>query len=233
VAGAIAWLDQAANRRLVPVVRRLTRTVCYAEGWKGADGHRHDAALSIISHLSSRRWSEIPRCRAGETSAQRKGRRSTGPPARRAAAAIFAIQNAQTATLYVVVVKPDDPRDFAICAFSGGPVHCFAYGAELGVRKSSCLCVQTAAVFSAVGYLRMSCYLPSCRSGHLRWVPAYNNASSSLKRRSAALNAQNFAGSDLATRLISRYTFTDLRGADPSQKWRSTSGMLLNHRRRG
>jgi N-methylhydantoinase A len=71
-----------------------------------------------------------------------------------AAAAVFEIQNAQTADLVrtVVVGAGHDPRDFVMYAFGGaGPVHCAAYGADLGVKEVLVPLGQTAAVFSAYG----------------------------------------------------------------------------------
>jgi len=70
------------------------------------------------------------------------------------AAAIYAIQNAQTADLVrkVVVNSGYDPRDFAVYSFGGaGPVHCASYSADLGVSEVVVPLGSTAAVFSAYG----------------------------------------------------------------------------------
>jgi len=71
-----------------------------------------------------------------------------------AAAAVYAIQNAQTADLVrkVVVDSGQDPRDFVVYAYGGaGPMHCASYSAELGVREVVVPLGSTAAVFSAYG----------------------------------------------------------------------------------
>jgi N-methylhydantoinase A len=71
-----------------------------------------------------------------------------------AAAAIFAVQNAQTADLVrkVVVESGRDPSEFVMYAFGGaGPVHCFAYGADLGVQATVVPLGSSAAAFSAYG----------------------------------------------------------------------------------
>ena len=69
-----------------------------------------------------------------------------------AAAAIYAIQNAQTADLVrkVVVNSGRDPRDFVVYSFGGaGPVHCANYAADLGVSEVIVPLGAVAAVFSA------------------------------------------------------------------------------------
>jgi N-methylhydantoinase A len=71
-----------------------------------------------------------------------------------AAAAIYAIQNAQTADLVrkVVVNSGRDPRDFVVYSFGGaGPVHCANYAADLGVSEVVIPLGTVAAVFSAFG----------------------------------------------------------------------------------
>jgi N-methylhydantoinase A len=71
-----------------------------------------------------------------------------------AAAAIYAIQNAQTTDLVrkVVVNSGQDPRDFVVYAFGGaGPMHCASYSSDLGVKEVVVPLGATAAVFSAFG----------------------------------------------------------------------------------
>ena len=71
-----------------------------------------------------------------------------------AAAAVYAIQNAQTADLVrkVVVNSGQDPRDFVLYSFGGaGPVHAASYAADLGVAEVLVPLGATAAVFSAYG----------------------------------------------------------------------------------
>jgi N-methylhydantoinase A len=71
-----------------------------------------------------------------------------------AAAAVYAIQNAQTGDLLrkVVVEAGHDPREFVLYAFGGaGPAHCAAYAAELGVGEVVVPLGQVASAFSAYG----------------------------------------------------------------------------------
>lgn len=84
-----------------------------------------------------------------------------------AAAAIYAIQNAQTADLVrkVVVNSGHDPREFTLYAFGGaGPMHCAAYSADLGVREVVVPLGSTAAVFSAYGLAASDIVLTAERS---------------------------------------------------------------------
>ena len=70
------------------------------------------------------------------------------------AAAIYAIQNAQTADLVrkVVVNSGYDPRDFILYSFGGaGPVHAASYSADLGIKEVLVPLGSTSAVFSAYG----------------------------------------------------------------------------------
>ncbi|MBF4163285.1 hydantoinase/oxoprolinase family protein [Nocardioides acrostichi] len=71
-----------------------------------------------------------------------------------AAAAIFEIQNAQTADLVrtEVVGAGFDPRDFMIYAFGGsGPIHCAAYGRDLRSQGILVPLGPTSSTFSAYG----------------------------------------------------------------------------------
>ena len=71
-----------------------------------------------------------------------------------AAAAIYAVQNAQTGDLLrkTVVESGYDPREFVLYAFGGaGPAHCAAYAAELGVAEVVVPLGQVASAFSAYG----------------------------------------------------------------------------------
>jgi N-methylhydantoinase A len=77
-----------------------------------------------------------------------------GLSAEQAAAAIYEIQNAQTADVVrsEVVGAGYDPRDFMIYAFGGsGPVHCAAYGRDLQAQGILVPLGPTSAAFSAYG----------------------------------------------------------------------------------
>jgi N-methylhydantoinase A len=71
-----------------------------------------------------------------------------------AAAAIHAVQNAQTGDLLrkIVVESGYDPREFVVYAFGGaGPAHCAAYAAEVGVTEVVVPLGPVASAFSAFG----------------------------------------------------------------------------------
>jgi N-methylhydantoinase A len=77
-----------------------------------------------------------------------------GMPVEDAAAAIYAVQNAQTGDLLrkTVVEAGHDPREFILYAFGGaGPAHCAGYAAEVGVRDVVVPLGQVASAFSAFG----------------------------------------------------------------------------------
>ena len=71
-----------------------------------------------------------------------------------AAAAIYAVQNAQTGDLLrkTVVEAGHDPRDFVLYAFGGaGPAHCARYAAEVGATEVVVPLGPVASAFSAFG----------------------------------------------------------------------------------
>lgn len=137
--GAIAWLDAGKNLRVGPrSAGALPGPSCFGHG--GLEPTVTDANL-VLGILNSDAF-------AGGTKpldielARNAIASHIGEPlgldVEQAAAAIFAIQNAQTADLVrsVVVGQGHDPRDFVLYAFGGGgPVHCFAYGGDLGIKE--------------------------------------------------------------------------------------------------
>ncbi len=94
------------------------------------------------------------------TSKRPGGRSASGSPSplglsvEDAAAAIYAIQNAQTGDLLrkTVVEAGHDPRSFVLYAFGGaGPAYCASYAAEVGVREVVVPLGPVASAFSAYG----------------------------------------------------------------------------------
>lgn len=153
--GAIAWLDQGNNLRVGPRSAGASPgPACYGEGGKEPTVTDADLVLGILNprfFLGGQRSLDVGLARQA---LKEKIGDPLGLSAEEAAAAVFEVQNAQTADLVrkVVVETGYDPRDFVMYAFGGaGPVHCFAYGAELGVQKIIVPLGQTAAVFSAYG----------------------------------------------------------------------------------
>src|SRR6185312_7811525 len=71
-----------------------------------------------------------------------------------AAAAIYAVQNAQTGDLLrkAVVEAGHDPRSFVLYAFGGaGPAYCASYAREVGVAEVVVPLGPVASAFSAYG----------------------------------------------------------------------------------
>lgn len=153
--GAIAWLDEGSNLHVGPRSAGATPgPACFAQGGEEPTVTDANLVLGILNpdyFLGGSKHLDVDLARrALET----KVGESLGLDAEQSAAAIFEIQNAQTADLLrrVVVGAGHDPRDFAIYAFGGsGPVHCAAYGSELGAQEIVVPLGQSAAAFSAYG----------------------------------------------------------------------------------
>lgn len=153
--GAIAWVDDGGNLRVGPrSAGAVPGPACYGAGGVEPTVTDADLVLGILNDkffLGGRR--ALDRDLAAQALEKAIGE-PLGLTAEQAAAAVFAVQNAQTADLLrkVVVETGNDPRDFALYAFGGaGPVHCFAYGADLGVDEIVVPLGSTAAAFSAYG----------------------------------------------------------------------------------
>lgn len=153
--GAIAWIDGGGNLRVGPrSAGARPGPVCYGDGGTEPTVTDADLVLGIINgdnflggrkKLSSDLAAEAIRTKISEP---------LGLTVEEGAAAIYAIQNAQTADLVrsVVVNGGHDPRDFVLYSFGGaGPVHAVNYSADLGVSKVVVPLGSTAAVFSAYG----------------------------------------------------------------------------------
>ena len=153
--GAIAWIDGGGNLRVGPrSAGARPGPVCYGEGGQEPTVTDADLVLGIINgdnflggrkKLSKELAAEAIRTRIAEP---------LGLTVEQGAAAIYAIQNAQTADLVrsVVVNGGHDPRDFVLYSFGGaGPVHAVNYSADLGVSEVVVPLGSTAAVFSAYG----------------------------------------------------------------------------------
>lgn len=153
--GAIAWLDEGGNLRVGPrSAGARPGPACYGQGGTEPTVADANLVLGILNpgfFLGGDKKLDVELARAALS-------RAIGEPlgltAEEAAAAVYEIQNSQTADLVraVVVGAGYDPRDFVMYAFGGaGPVHCAAYGADLGVQEIVVPLGQTAAVFSAYG----------------------------------------------------------------------------------
>lgn len=153
--GAIAWVDAGGNLRVGPrSAGAIPGPACYGEGGDEPTVTDVDLVLGIVNpdyFLGGRKTlsRELAEQAIDKYLAQRLGLSIA-----EAAAAVYAIQNAQTADLVrkVVVDNGHDPRDFVLYAYGGaGPMHCASYAADLGVREVVVPLGSTAAVFSAYG----------------------------------------------------------------------------------
>jgi N-methylhydantoinase A len=153
--GTIAWVDPGRNLRVGPrSAGAHPGPACYEEGGTEPTVTDVDVVLGIINpdhFLGGRK--KLSR----EKAADAIGRNIAEPlglTVEDAAAAVYAIQNAQSADLVrkVVVDSGQDPRDFVLYSFGGaGPVHAASYAADLGVGEVLVPLGSTAAVFSAYG----------------------------------------------------------------------------------
>lgn len=153
--GAIAWLDQGNNLRVGPRSAAADPgPACYDQGGTEPTVTDADLTLGILNpdfflggrkRLDPSLAAEAIRTHIAEP---------LGMTVEEAAAAIYAIQNSQTADLVrrSVVNAGHDPRDFVVYAFGGAaPVHCASYSAELGAQGILVPLGTTAAAFSAYG----------------------------------------------------------------------------------
>ncbi|MTD55468.1 hydantoinase/oxoprolinase family protein [Amycolatopsis pithecellobii] len=153
--GAIAWLDGGGNLRVGPrSAGARPGPACYGAGGTEPTVTDADVVLGIVNpdnFLGGRR--RLDRALAEKAIRERIGE-PLGLDVEDAAAAIYAIQNAQAADLVrnVVVNAGYDPRDFVVYSFGGaGPVHCVNYSRDLGAKAVVVPLGATAATFSAYG----------------------------------------------------------------------------------
>ncbi len=166
--GAIAWVDLAGNLKVGPrSAGARPGPACYGEGGWEPTVTDADLVLGIVNpdnFLGGRKKLDVY---AAREAIDKVVATPLGMTIEDAAAAIYAIQNAQTADLVrkVVVNSGHDPREFTLYAFGGaGPMHCAAYSADLGVREVVVPLGSTAAVFSAYGLAASDIVLTAERS---------------------------------------------------------------------
>ncbi|PZG41506.1 hydantoinase, partial [Spongiactinospora gelatinilytica] len=153
--GAIAAVDAGGNLRVGPgSAGARPGPACYGQG--GTDPTVTDADL-VCGILNPAYFlggtHRLSTDLAAKALLERVGV-PLGLDAEGAAAAVVAVQNGQTGDLArkVVVETGHDPRDFVVYAFGGaGPMHSFAYAAELGAEQLVVPLGPTAGVFSAYG----------------------------------------------------------------------------------
>lgn len=153
--GAIAWLDAGGNLRVGPhSAQAVPGPACYGQG--GSEPTNTDANL-VLGILPERGLLGGRKALSVEAAREAIRSRIAGPlglSVEDAAAAIYAVQNAQTGDLLrkTVVEAGHDPRGFVLYAFGGaGPASCAAYAAEVGVDEVVVPLGQAASAFSAYG----------------------------------------------------------------------------------
>jgi N-methylhydantoinase A len=153
--GAIAWIDGGGNLRVGPrSAGARPGPACYGQG--GTEPTLTDAnlVLGILNPDNFLGGRQKLRPDLAEQAIRQHIADRVGLSVADAAAAVRAIQDAQTADLIrkVVVNAGYDPRDFVVYAFGGaGPAHCASNTADLGVHSVVVPLGPTAAAFSAYG----------------------------------------------------------------------------------
>lgn len=153
--GAIAWVDSGGNLKVGPrSAGARPGPACYGEGGSEPTVTDADLVLGIINPDNFLGGRKALRRDLAEEAIRVKIAEPLGLSIDDAAAAIYAIQNAQAADLVrtVVVNSGYDPRDFVVYSFGGaGPVHCANYARDLGAEAVVIPLGATAATFSAYG----------------------------------------------------------------------------------
>ena len=153
--GAVAWIDRGGNLQVGPrSAQSVPGPACYGAG--GVEPTNTDAnlVLGILPEtglVGGRKKLDV---QAAREAIRTHIAEPLGISVENAAAAIYAIQNAQTGDLLrkTVVEAGHDPRNFVLYAFGGaGPSYCAAYSAEVGVREVVVPLGPVASGFSAFG----------------------------------------------------------------------------------
>lgn len=192
--GAIAWLDAGGNLRVGPrSAGARPGPACYGDGGTKPTVTDVDLLLGIIDpdnflggrkKLSPELAAEAVRTHLAEP---------LGMSVDEAAAAVYAIQNAQTADLVrkVVVTSGQDPRDFVLYAFGGAaPMHCASYAADLEVGEVVVPLGPTAAVFSAYGLAASDIVLTAELSSPANFPPLPDEFNAAFAQLRAELDAR-------------------------------------------
>ena len=153
--GAIAWIDAGGNLQVGPLsAQAMPGPACYGAG--GTEPTVTDANLVLgILPTSGLLGGKRPlSLELARDAIRRRIAEPLGLSIETAAAAIYAVQNAQTGDMLrkVAVEAGHDPRDFVVYAFGGaGPAHCAAYGADVGAKEVLVPLGPVASAFSAFG----------------------------------------------------------------------------------
>lgn len=153
--GAIAWIDAGGNLQVGPLsAQAKPGPACYGTGGTEPTVTDANLVLGILPTgglLGGKRPLSVELAR---DAIKRRVADPLGLSVEDAAAAIYAVQNAQTGDMLrkVAVEAGHDPRDFVVYAFGGaGPAHCAAYGANVGAKEVLVPLGPVASAFSAFG----------------------------------------------------------------------------------
>jgi N-methylhydantoinase A len=153
--GAIAWLDSGGNLKVGPRSAGASPgPACYGAGGTEPTITDADVVLGLVDPENFLGGDMKLDPELSREAIKRVVGDPLGLSVEDAAAAIFAITNAQTADAvrHVVVNNGYDPRDFVLYSYGGaGPVHCAHYARDLGCKEVLVPLGPTASAFSAFG----------------------------------------------------------------------------------
>lgn len=223
--GAIAWVDAGGNLHVGPrSAGARPGPACYGEGGTEPTVTDVDLLLGIVNpenFLGGRKQLSVELAAEAVRTAIAE---PLGLTVDEACAAVYAIQNAQTADLVrkVVVTSGQDPRDFVLYAFGGaGPMHCASYAADLEISEVVVPLGPTAAVFSAYGLAASDIVLTAELSSPTNFPPdpaEFNGAFGQLRTElEGRLDAQQLRFADVEYRSEAdlRYTMQLAEVATP------------------
>ncbi|MGE9808934.1 hydantoinase/oxoprolinase family protein [Janibacter sp. G1551] len=214
--GAIAWLDKGGNLQVGPrSAQSVPGPACYDAGGTEPTNTDANLVLGILPESGLLGGRKALNVQAAREAIRKNIAEPLGLSVEDAAAAIYAIQNAQTGDLLrkTVVETGHDPRDFVLYAFGGaGPAYCGFYSAEVGVKECIVPLGPVASAFSAYGLASSDIVLASELSdpGQMPFDPAraMENFGSLEEQVRAALERQglDFESIELVRSLDLRYT---------------------------
>ncbi|MFE3998270.1 hydantoinase/oxoprolinase family protein [Nocardioides sp. YIM B13467] len=214
--GAIAWLDKGGNLQVGPrSAQSVPGPACYDAGGTEPTNTDANLVLGILPETGLLGGRKALNVEAAREAIRLQIAEPLGLSVEDAAAAIYAIQNAQTGDLLrkTVVETGHDPRDFVLYAFGGaGPAYCGFYSAEVGVKECIVPLGPVASAFSAYGLASSDIVLASELSdpGQMPLDPAraMENFTSLENQVKAALERQglDFERMEMVRSLDLRYT---------------------------
>lgn len=223
--GAIAWVDAGGNLHVGPrSAGARPGPACYGEGGTEPTVTDVDLLLGIVNPDNFLGGRKQLSPELATNAVRRHIAEPLGLTVDEACAAVYAIQNAQTADLVrkVVVTSGADPRDFVLYAFGGaGPMHCASYAADLEISEVVVPLGPTAAVFSAYGLAASDIVLTAELSSPTNFPPSpaeFNGALGQLRTElDQRLEAQSlrFADVEYRTEADLRYTMQLAEVATP------------------